>query len=251
VRSFGAGATRGAYESSARSTPRTRRRRGVRLSVVALPRRAYYAFLARGSVAISQRGETERGSRHRRRGVMRRVSASPGAARCARRRRGRASPASERTRTPADLGYWLRPILGAQFSGGRGAALRSLRLRRSRARGEGRRPPCTPSSVLDFVHSGCAPVLAKASPLAIRGAAELDGRRPRLRYRGCAGESSETRLRTDRRPRRTSRKSAGSPRRRTPGARSRGGAAPCRCWRRCTTRRPPSSAPRGSGRASR
>src|SRR5690554_3886127 len=57
--------------------------------------------------------------------------------------------------------------------------VRSLRLRRSLARGEGRKPPCTSSSVLDFVHSGSAPVLAKASPKP-----ELDGRRPRLRYRG-------------------------------------------------------------------
>src|SRR5690554_6873495 len=62
--------------------------------------------------------------------------------------------------------------------------VRSLRLRRSLARGEGRRPPCTPSSVLDFVHSGSAPVLAKASPKP-----ELDGRRLRLRYRGWAGRT--------------------------------------------------------------
>jgi len=33
-----------------------------------------------------------------------------------------------------------------------------------------------------WFHGGSAPVLAKASPLAIRGAAELDGRRLRLRY---------------------------------------------------------------------
>src|SRR5690606_13574143 len=55
------------------------------------------------------------------------------------------------------------------------------------ARGEGRRPPCTPSSVLDFVHSGSAPVLAKASPKP-----ELDGRRPRLRYRGWTRGLSPT-----------------------------------------------------------
>jgi len=39
-------------------------------------------------------------------------------------------------------------------------------------------------------HGGSAPVLAKASPLAITGAAELDGRRLRLRCRGWSGSTS-------------------------------------------------------------
>ena len=62
----------------------------------------------------------------------------------------------------------------------------------------GRRPPCTPSSVLDFVHLGSmgAPLRCSRKPRRWRRAAELDGRRPRLRYlftrgrrgapRGCA-----------------------------------------------------------------
>src|SRR5690606_35270506 len=80
------------------------------------------------------------------------------------------------------------PISGFGFAlpRGRGAAPRRAgpHVRSPRAgvvlgRGEGRRAPCTASGAVGFVHAGPAPVLAKAAPLAIRGAAGLDGRRLR------------------------------------------------------------------------